>query len=30
MENYCFEKMENFKYLEIDINSHNNYYEEKN
>jgi len=28
VENYCFEKVESFKYLGVDINSHNNYHEE--
>lgn len=28
--NYCFEKVESFKYLGVDINSHNNYHEEIN
>lgn len=30
IENYCFEKVENFKYLGVDINSQNNYHEEIN
>jgi hypothetical protein len=28
IKNYCFEKVESFKYLGVDINSYNNYYEE--
>jgi hypothetical protein len=28
--NYCFEKVESFKYLGVNINSHNNYHEEIN
>jgi hypothetical protein len=30
IENYCFEKVKNFKYLGVDINSRNNYHEEIN
>jgi len=28
IENYCFEKVESFKYLGVDINSRNNYHED--
>lgn len=28
IENYCFEKIESFKYLAMDINSSNNYHDE--
>jgi len=28
IESYCFEKVENFKYFGVDINSLNNYHEE--
>jgi len=28
-ENYCFEKVESFKYLGLDKNSHSNYHEEE-
>jgi len=27
IENYCFENVESFKYLGVDINSRNNYHE---
>lgn len=30
IENYCFKKVENFKYLSVYINSRNNYHEDIN
>lgn len=29
VENYCFKKVQRFKYFGVDINSHHNYYQEE-